>query len=1002
MLTCPKSQNLSTLSNGTIYVGAPTSSTAPQCTMLRGEPGSRVNPFPTFYEAVSCINKIKNSSTITICCTGNPSGGESTTVIVIPNNVTAITNPTGNSVIPPIQISGSQNLNIHGITTPSITINGSQKDVQNIQISNSNILSKISASSRLKSKVNLVISDCVLGSNEKNTGALLTLNSKDDSELHSEIRNSTANAEHQLGGNLSAIGNSIMTRKYTNNNIVSKGVKENVDGNATMSTANDGNSYRTGASIPSIWQNRTVTGSGKFIKNHVNGTYIIKVLDAFTSNNVSSNGSVKVTAKNIISTISHEKTTTEEGNYLTANMTNQAKTSYNIDGHQLNLDGLSWNNISQKNASEFAVKFHNHDINIHNLNSSNVHNVVSTGTSNYDGEFLNSKLNVNTSTASSSSSSSTSKTTSLFNYQQNDSSQMNLSRQNVTINYNGQIQGHTNNSTDSSEMSVADTGVHWNSQSPYASPVSVNLSGNAKQKYYNTSGAKNTPNSLAYEANCSGNSQLQTQSQSSSFQSSGSSINVTDNAVYYRLQNNCNFQGTGFTHQENVQGSGNFNLQSNSNNYRVGAAPSSSLFKSQHSGTSTTHYEINGDSYEMDLSNTNAVGMQEEASGQATANSSTSNVSTIATIDSSSQLHTIDYKGSTNVTNERSNNKKNIKESPRQNPSSTKVLPIQSVNISENTNTTFSSTGSSTLSNSSRTVNTMSLSDNANYSRISRNGTITSLGSVSYSSVNDNAKYNYVSNGALITRVPNPDSLSNTSATPTYELTHNSSQPCTTTDSSSISDHGGNPGNQISSTGTGQCHATTTNNEESNSSSNSYSGISHRQANSSQTGGINTYSRCTVNQSGCAIIDAPIKISSGTTLSTNSSTLVSNTNQPIVSALSNSNINIQTSSIQHKPSKNKSSEASRITLTASVTLDDSSTADISASNIESNAGTIIYSVPTRGEQASQVSLGTTAFTGAYGTVTNTNVTTSESNRIDGNSTIEGDITTKPNTITSSN
>lgn len=1005
MSTCPKSQYLSTLSNGIIYIGTPTiSSTAPQCSVLRGEPGSQVNPFPTFLDAVNHVNKQTSKESIALSFENFSSVSQkSATVIVIPNRVVAIINPTGNSVIPPIQISGSQNLKIHGITTPSITINGSQKDEQNIHISNSNILSKIIASSSLKSKINLVISECVLGSNEKNTGALLTLNSKDNSEIHSEIRNSTVNAEHQLHATMSANGNSTMTRKSTNNNVVSKGMKENVSGNATMSTAHDGNSYRTGASIPSSWRTRTVSGSGKFIKNHVNGTYNIQVSDAFTSNDVSSNGSVEVIAKNIISTISHKKTTTEEGDYMQANMTNQAKTSYNIDGHQLNLDGLSWNNISQKNASEFAVKFQNQDININNLNSSNVHNVVSSGTSKYDGQFLNSKLNVNSSTSSESSSP---KTHSLFNYQQTDSSTMNLYRQNVILNYNGQIQGHTNNSTDSSEISVTDTGVQWNSPATVAVPLSINLSGKAKQTSKNINGTANTPYSPACNMNCSGNAQLQTQSQNASFQCCGSSINVTDNASYERLQNYCNFKGTGFTHQENVQGSGNFNLQSNSNKFKVAAAPSSSLFKCQYGGTSITTYGINGDSYEMDLSQPNTVGIQKTVSGQATATISASNVTTTTTVHPTSQVQNSQYKGSANVTNETSHCIKNIKDSSTSAEVSITDAAISSYQTLGSANVTFSSNGNSTSSNSSRALAASSVSENATSSGVSRNATISSKGTVCSANIEGDAQSNYISNGSIFTRTPG------TSSNPTWNIKHTSSQPCSVVNSSSLSNHGGNPGYQISSTGKGQCSMTTTNNEENGSSSNTYSGVSHRQTNSSNTGGKNTYSGCIVNQSGCAFIDAPIECMNGTTLSTSGSTLVSNTNQPIVSALSNSDIKVQTSSIQHKPSKNKSSEASRITVTASVTLDVSSSANISATSIDSDAKTVVSSDSIRGEQASVVTLGTsslqalqvgtTSITGDYENFTDVSaVTTSASNNIEGNSNFNGLLTTNPNTLTNS-
>ena len=999
MSTCPKSQYLSTLSNEIIYVGTPTtSSTAPQCSVLRGEPGSQVNPFSTLSDAVNHINKRKYSGTITISCSTFSGAKNSTTVIIIPNRVVAIINPTGNSVIPPIQISGSQNIKIHGITTSSITINGNQKDEQNIHISNSNILSKISASSSLKSKINLVISDCNLGSNEKNTGALLSFNSKDDSELSSEIRNSTVNAEYQLHASMSAMDNSSMNRKSINNKVVSKGMKENVGGTATMSTAHDGNSYRTGASIPSSWRTRTVSGSGKFIKNHVNGTYNIQVSDAFTSNDVSSNGSVEVIAKNIISTISHKKTTTEEGDYMQANMTNQAKTSYDIDGHQLNLDGLSWNNISQKNASEFAVKFHNQDINISNLISSNVHNVVSSGTSKYVGQFLNSKLNVNSSTSSESSGS---KPTSLFNYEQNDSSIMDLFRQNVNINYNGQVQGHVNNSTDSSKISVADLAVKWNSDASNALPVNINTSGKAKQTYSNTNGTVNTPNSPAYSINCSGNSQLQTHSKNASLQSTGSSINVTDNASYERLQNNCNFQGTGFTHQENVQDSGNFNLQSNSNNFKVAAAPLSSLFKCQHGGTSITTYGINGDSYEMDLSQPNTVGIEETVSGQATANSSVSNITTTTTVHPTSQVQNSQYKGSTNVTNERSNSKKIFSDTPTKTSTPTPIS-LQTQTYSENANVKSSFNGNTVENESSRTLNESNILDNANWSVISRNITISSKGTAFFTNIKDDAKTNYVSNGDVTNRKSEPSSKSTGAAT--FVRNHTSSQSCSFTTSSCITDHGGNPGVAYSSTGEGQCSMTTTNNEENGSSLNTYTGMFYRQTNSSNTGGKNTYSGCTVNQSGCAFIDAPIECMNGTTLSTSGSTLVSNTNQPIVSASSKSNINVQTSSIRHKPS-----EASKITVTASVNLDDSSTVAFSASSIDSDAKTVVSSDSIRKEQALGTSslqalqVGTTSITGKYENFTNVSaLTTSASNKIDGKSTIEGNITANANIFTSIN
>lgn len=999
MSTCPKSQYLSTLSNEIIYVGTPTtSSTAPQCSVLRGDPGSQVNPFLTLSDAVNHINKRKNSTPITICCTGgfvaavdipNP---KSATVIVIPNNVTAITNPTGNSVIPPIQVSGSQNLKIHGITTPSITINGGQKDVQNIQISNSNIHSKISASSSLKSKINLVISDCNIGSNEKNTGALLSFNSKDDSELSSEIRNSTVNAEYQLHASMSAMDNSSMNRKSINNKVISKGMRENVGGTATMSTAHDGNSYRTGASIPSSWRTRTVSGSGKFIKNHVNGTYNIKVSDAFTSNDVSSNGSVEVTAKNIISTISHEKTTTEEGNYLTANMTKQAKTSYNIDGHQLNLDGLSWNNISQKNASEFAVKFHNHDINIKNLNSSNVHNVVSSGTSKYDGQFLNSKLNVNSSSTPSSSKSE--QTSSLFHYQQSDSSIMDLSRQNVDINYNGQIQGHTNNSTGSSEMRVADSGVQWNSPSPFALPVNINTSGQAKQKYSNIGGAKNTPNSKAYQTNSSGNSQLETQSQNSSFESSGSSINVTDNAAYNRIQNNCNFTGFGFTQEENVQGSGNLNLQSNSNIYRVAAAPSSSLFKSQHGGTSTTNYEINGDSYDMDLTQPNALGMEETVSNQATANSFAFMVGTSATVHPTSQVQNSQYKGNANVTNERSNSKKIFSDTPTKTSTPTPIS-LQTQTYSENANVKSSFNGNTVENESSRTLNESNVLDNANWSVISRNITISSKGTAFFTNIKDDAKTNYVSNGDVTNRKSEPSSKS--TGTATFVRNHTSSQSCSFTTSSCITDHGGNPGVAYSSTGEGQCSMTTTNNEENGSSLNTYTGISHRQTNSSQTGGKNTYSGCTVNQSGCAFIDAPMEIMSGTTLTTSGSTLVSNTIAPIVTA-SQSKMSVSTSSMEHKLSARATG-----TQTSTISLDGGSTIDAAASSIISDASIVVSAALSERSTAEEarVSFGTSNIGGNHGTFTNASViTTSESNIIKNPVTVSGNIVLLANTLTS--
>lgn len=997
MSTCPKSQYLSTLSNEIIYVGTPTtSSTAPQCSVLRGEPGSQVNPFSTLSDAVNHINKIKNFQTVSISFSSTLSAVKnSTTVIVIPNRVVAIINPTGNSVIPPIQISGSQNLKIHGITTPSITINGSQKDEQNIHISNSNILSKISTSSSLKSKINLVISECVLGSNEKNTGALLTLNSKDNSEIHSEIRNSTVNAEHQLHATMSANGNSTMTRKSTNNNVVSKGIKENVSGNATMSTAHDGNSYRTGASIPSSWRTRTVSGSGKFIKNHVNGTYNIQVSDAFTSNDVSSNGSVEVIAKNIISTISHKKTTTEEGDYMQANMTNQAKTSYNIDGHQLNLDGLSWNNISQKNASEFAVKFQNQDININNLNSSNVHNVVSSGTSKYDGQFLNSKLNVNSSTSSESSGS---KPTSLFNYEQNDSSIMNLFRQNVNINYNGQIQGHVNNSTDSSEMSVADLAVKWNSDASNALPVNINTSGQAKQTYSNTNGTVNTPNSPAYSINCSGNSQLQTHSKNASLQSTGSSINVKDNASYERLQNNCNFQGTGFTHQENVQGSGNFNLQSNSNNYRVAAAPSSSLFKSQQGGTSITRYGINGDSYEMDLSQPNSVGIEETVSGQATTNSSVSNVTTTTTVHPTSQVRTSQYTNSASVTKETSNCKKDIKDSSTKNSETGEFSALWTYQTSEQATVSYKSNGNTTSSSSSRTLYDSNVSGSAISSGISRNATKSSKGTVCSANIEGDAQSSHISNGSIVTRTPG------TLSKPTWKINHTSSRPCSLVNSSSIANHTGNPGYQINSTGTGQYSITTTNNEENGSSSNTYSGVSHRQTNSSNNGGKNTYSGSTVNQTGCAHVDALLELN-GTTLSTSGSTLVSNTNQPVVNAF-NSAISLATSRVQNS-----------VPAESTISLDSSSSLDVASSIIDSDAGTVVKvggpqqnnskamkavlaPVLEAAPRAAQVSVATASIKGDHKTFTNAPViSVSASNSIHAPATTEADIVQVPNTFT---
>ena len=139
------------------------------------------------------------------------------------------------------------------------------------------------------------------------------------------------------------------------------------------------------------------------------------------------------------------------------------------------------------------------------------------------------------------------------------------------------------------------------------------------------------------------------------------------------------------------------------------------------------------------------------------------------------QIQNSQYKGNANVTNERSNSKKIFSDTPTKTSTPTPIS-LQTQTYSENANVKSSFNGNTVENESSRTLNESNVLDNANWSVISRNITISSKGTAFFTNIKDDAKTNYVSNGDVTNRKSEPSSKS--TGTATFVRNHTSSQSC--------------------------------------------------------------------------------------------------------------------------------------------------------------------------------------------------------------------------------